>query len=75
MKKFLFLPMIALLLAGCKGRYADATSNGETVEVDIQPMEVVEEPLQGATDSGSAEAGNVDVAMPDSAATPTRVMR
>ena len=65
MKKFLFLPVIALLLAGCKGRYADATSNGETVEVDIRPVEVAEIALPAATDS---IAGSAAVAVTDSVA-------
>lgn len=35
------LALVALSLVGCKGRTMDATPNGETVEVNIQPVESV----------------------------------
>lgn len=62
---------VALLccgLASCKGRRADATPNGETVDVVIEPTVVLEDTLPVADDGANTQEGEVsqseDVPLP-----------
>lgn len=44
--------IMAVACTSCKGRYADATPNGETVEVNVvEPVEAVSDSVAGATEA------------------------